>query len=64
MKKARRITAMVMALAMMTSVMMIATGCQKNDQPAAESQAAVVSNAAPASSEVSSQAELTPDTEL
>lgn len=56
MKKARRITAMVMALAMMTSVMAIATGCQKSEPAAsqaapASSQEAAVSSEAPAAPE-------------
>lgn len=58
MKKARRITAMVMALAMMTSVMAIATGCQ-NGGTAASSTAPADSAASQAA--VSSEAPAAPE---
>jgi len=51
MKKARKITALVLALAMMMGTSLIATGCQKNETPVTPSKAAesvASSEAAPA----------------
>jgi len=56
MKKARRITSMVMALAMMTGIMATATGCQSNANQSAASSAPASSQEA-SSEAASSQAE-------